>query len=816
VLHDFVCALRHFRRNALLTATVVTCLAIGIGATTAAFSVIDAVLLRPLPYPNAERLVVLRPASMKAVEDQGRVSERELREWQLTATSFEDIAGYRTMRVDLIDANNSERLDGLSVTPEFLSVFSVIPSAGQTFTSDPATAGLILGRGLWARRFGRDPAVVGRPVPLGICCPQQPRTSFVAAVAVIDRDLPFPPTVPSLRDRGHGLDEFIDYLAPIYLNRVDAAQLPSGRNLEAVGRLKKGISAAQAQAEMDAIANRMAERFPETNRGWAIRVVSMSEELFGTVRPSLLVLSGGAVFVLLIACANDAVLLTFNAIKRFHEIAVRAALGAGIYRLARQLVLESLLLSLTGGVAGLLLAVPVSTVFIRLAPSRLPRLTEVGIDARALGFALGVTVLCGACIGLIPALRLLKFNLEPALRADHSRNATSHKRAKAFEPLIVVQVALTLSLLIGSGLMIRSLQHVLSVESGINTTNVITTTLSLPSAKHAWNYNAAFADRVVQRVRDIPGIEAVGAIRGLPMNEARFVIPLYRWDLPKPDSASTPVLRIRVIGGGYFAAMGIPIRSGRDFVPQDGVGRVGITKVIIINKAAARLYWQERNPVGEKLIAGDLVMEVVGVVGDVRYTSLETDPVADVYYPMGVFPQDEVSLVIRTATDPHALTTAIQSAIHDVEKDVFSTPFQTMDEVIAVSVGKRRFLMTLLSFCSAIGLLLAVTGIAGIVAYSLSLRIREVGIRIAIGAGPRDVLLLISRQGLVPAFAGLGLGILLSAGLTGLLRQMLYGISPYDPFVFGSSIFAVGVVATLAAAVSGYRACRVDASSILK
>jgi ABC-type antimicrobial peptide transport system permease subunit len=263
--------------------------------------------------------------------------------------------------------------------------------------------------------------------------------------------------------------------------------------------------------------------------------------------------------------------------------------------------------------------------------------------------------------------------------------------------------------------------------------------------------------------------------------------------------------------------MGIPILSGRDLVEQDGVGTVGITKVIIINKAAARLYWQDRNPVGEKLIAnGDLVMEVVGVVGDVRYTSLETDPVPEVYYPMGVFPQDEISLVIRTAADAHGLTTAIHSAIRDVEKDVFSTPFQTMDEVIAVSVGKRRFLMTLLSFCSAIGLLLAVTGIAAIVAYSLSLRIREVGIRIAVGARPRDVLLLISRQGLAPAFTGLGLGIVLSAALTRLLRQMLFGISPYDPLVFGSSVFAVGVVATLAAAASGYRACRIDASSILK
>jgi len=802
-----------------LTATVVICLAIGIGATTAAFSVIDAVLLRPLPYPNAQGLVVLRPVNVKALEEQGRVSERELREWQLTAKSFNEIAGYRTMRVDLIDADHSERLDGLSVTPEFLSTFSVTASAGQLFTSDPATAGMVLGRGLWERRFGRDANIVGRPVPLGICCPQEPRTSYVPVGAVIDRDLPFPPTLSGLRDRGHGVDEFIDYLAPIYLNRPQP-RLESGRSLEAVARLKNGIPLREAQAEMDAIAARMAERFPETNKDWTIRVVPLGDELFGAVRPSLLVLSGGAVFVLLIACANVAVLLTFNAIKRFHEIAVRAALGAGIYRLARQLILESVLLSLAGGIAGLLLAVPVSTYFIRLAPSRLPRLSEVAIDGRALGFAIAVTLLCGACVGLIPALRLLKFNLEATLRADQSRNATSHKRAKTFEPLVVLQVALTLSLLIGSGLMIRSLQRVLSMEPGFNTANVITTTLSLPSAKHAWKYNATFSEQVVQRVRAVSGIEAVGAIRGLPMNEARFNIPLYRWDLPKPATASIPTLRIRVIGGGYFDAMGIPILSGRDFVQQDGVGTVGITKVIVINEAAGRLYWQDRreqNVVGEKLITdGGLVMEVVGVVGDVRYTSLETDPVPEVYYPMGVFPQDEVSLVIRTRSDARALTDAIQGAIHDVEKDVFSSPFQTMDEVLAVSVGKRRFLMTLLTFCSAIGLVLAVTGIAAIVAYSLSLRIREVGIRMAIGAGPRDVLLLIARQGLVPAFGGLGLGVVLSAGLTQLLQQMLYGVTPYDPFVFGSSIIGVGLVATLVAAASAYRACRIDASRILK
>jgi hypothetical protein len=308
--------------------------------------------------------------------------------------------------------------------------------------------------------------------------------------------------------------------------------------------------------------------------------------------------------------------------------------------------------------SGVLVAIGLKGFLIGMAPPNLPRLSQISLDGRVLAFVFGVTITCGILVGLIPAVRLLKFDLESALRTENARNATSHTRARTYEPLLALQVALTLALLVGSGLMIKGLERLFAVAPGFDTSNLITTTLSLPGAKHAWKYNATFSERVVARIRAVPGVEAAGAIRGLPLNEARFDGSFRRWDQQEPDPPNSPVMRIRVVGDGYFKAIGIPMLAGRDFVPQDGVGEVGITKVVVINKALALLYWQDRDPIGQKLVTNNLTMEVIGVVADARYSSMEAAPVPEVYYPNGVFPQDEISVVIRTAASPDGWPTS--------------------------------------------------------------------------------------------------------------------------------------------------------------
>jgi len=611
------------------------------------------------------------------------------------------------------------------------------------------------------------------------------------------------------------VNDVIDYWFPVY---VKGAKRPGFRGMEAVGKLKPGVTVAQAQTEMDTIARELEKSFPDTNRGWTIRVVPIADEVFASIRSILFLLMVAAAFVLLIACGNVAMLLTFNAMHRFHEIVVRAALGAGASRIIRQFVTESVFLTLCGGALGLLVASAAKTFLIALAPGNVPRLSQVSLDGKVLGFALATTLACGLIVGLIPALRVLKFDIESPLRKENSRNVTSYRRARTYEPLLVLEVALTLVLLIGSGLMFKSLNRLLSVDPGFETKNLITTTLSLPSGKHAWNYNATFSGRVVDRVRALPGVEAAATIRGIPMSEVLFDERYWPPDQPRTEG-SARLVRLRVVSSGYFRTMGIPRLRGRDFEPQDQIGEVGKTRVIIINEAMARLFWPGKDALGKKIVGGEpgnSPQEVVGVVENVRYTSLDSEPMPEAYYPNGLYPQDEFSIVIRTASSPGAMTDGIRAAVQEVERDVFIAPFQTINDVISSSVAARRFTTLLLIVFSITGMVLAAIGIAGIVAYSLSMRVREVGIRVAMGAGPRDVIALVSRQGVAPAFAGLAIGLLIASNLTRFVSHMLYAVSPYDPAVFGAATAVLAAVCALVAAIAAYRACRLDASSVLK
>jgi predicted permease len=793
-----------------LTGVVILCLALGIGGTLTVFSMADAVLFRSLPYRDPERLVLVRSNHPSPGFDTGgRVSQAELRDWQ-AAGSFESIAGYRYMTLDLIDPERSERLEGLLVTPEFFSILDVQAGAGRLL-KDGKLTGLILGRGLWERRFGLDPDIVGESLPIGICCPQKPQTLPLTVSGTMTQHLAFPPTLRGLRDAGHGLNQTIDYIGPL-----PSSNQRRQRDLEVIAKLRSGVSIAQAQAEIDAIAGRLEERFPDSNAGWRMRLVPIHAEIFETARLPILLLMGAAALVLMIACANAAVLLTLNAVTRFHEIAVRLALGAGSRGLIRQFLIESILVTSAACVIGVLIAISLKGVLIDVAPANLPRMNQISVDLRVLGFAIVVTIGSGLLVGLIPILRVLKLDIESLLRSENGRNATSHRRARTYEPLLTLQVALTLALMIGSGLMLKTFRELFAVPMGFQPGNVLTTTLSLPSAKHEWRYNAVFSERVLERVRALPGVEAAGTIRGLPMNESRFENRFQRWD--RPADGSAPPVRLRVVSPGYFNAIGISMVVGRDFVADDGHGEIGMTRVIVINEAMARQFWPGTNPVGQRVTVGDSEqpIEVVGVVGNARYASIEAEPVPEIYYPSGSFPQDQTSLVVRTTEGSSGMSEAIRAAILEVERDVFIGPFQTLDYLIASSVSNRRLLLMLLNVFAIIGLLLAGVGIAGMVGYSLSLRTREVGIRVAMGATPLNIAMLISRQGLIPAIVGLFPGIVLALILAQLLSHMLYGVSPYDFQVFALATAALAFVSALTATITAWRARGIDASAVLK
>jgi putative ABC transport system permease protein len=397
------------------------------------------------------------------------------------------------------------------------------------------------------------------------------------------------------------------------------------------------------------------------------------------------------------------------------------------------IALDSVKNPLCGGAGGLLVALAVKRFLVRLAPPNVPRLSQTPLDLQVLGFVLLITLICGLAVGLIPVLRILKFDLESTLRAENSRNATSHARARTYDPLLTLQVALTLVLTIAAGLMVRSLDKLLAVPPGFHSTNLPTATLSLPSAKHAWAYNAQFGEQVVERIQALPGVESAAYIRGVPLegNETRFQGHYWPSEKSVVDVSKELEVRLRVVSRGYFATMGIPL-DGRDFIPADEAGeKIGEGHRVIINETLARIFWPGQRAVGHSLNRG---IEVVGVAGDVRYAGMDSDPIPEVYLPAGLFPQDEFSIVVRTAFDPVAATASIRTPIYGIEHDVFVSDFQTMDEVIANSVSQRRFVMSLLGTFSVIGVLMAVVGIGGIVAYSLSMRLREIGIRIAMGS----------------------------------------------------------------------------------
>ncbi len=791
------------------TAVVVLALALGIGANTAIFSVVNAVLLRPLPYKNAERLVSLYSQNTSNAEanltDRPPLSYPDFRDYKEQAQTLQYVAAYRQIGTSLVSGGDEPaRVLGADVSAELFPMLGVEPLIGRVFTPEEDKAGappvIVLGYGLWQRRFGGDKTIIGREIKLGV--------RSVTVIGVMPPGFKFPVQT----ERADFFDSFTAETA-----RVSAASLESrdSRFNTIVASLKPGVTLQQAQAEIDTIARRLAQQYPATNTGWHARLISLHEDVTGDIRPALFVLLGAVLFVLLITCANVANLLLARASARQTEMAIRTALGASRSRILRQLLTESLLLALMGGALGLLLALWGVDLLVAASPASLPRVTEINVDNRVLAFTFIVSAFTGIIFGLFPALASSKLDLNESLKEGGRSSMEGARRNRVRSLLVVSEIALSLVLLIGAGLLIKSFLRLLDTDPGYTTARVLSVTLPLSRAKYPQpEQQIAYVQELINRTRALPGVEVIGATNLLPLG-LRDTFNTFNIEgrPPAPPEARTAA-RNYSITPDYFRVMSIPVRRGRAFTERDVQNA---PPVIVINEAFARRFFPNEEARGKRIILEDEKgeplppREIIGIVGNVRHESLDEKEQPEYYVPFFQTPDRQMDLVVRSAaSNPAALAFAVRGAIKSIDKDQLIWEAKTMDERVAESVAPRRFQMLLLGLFAALALLLASIGIYGVMNFTVTQRTHEIGIRMALGAQARDVLRLVIGQGMRLALIGVSAGLISAVAVTRLMASLLYGVSAIDPAVFAGVSLLLTAVTLLACYIPARRAMKVD------
>ncbi len=802
-LQDVRYAARMLSKSPGFTAVAVLTLALGVGANTAIFSVVEAVLLRALPYRHAERIVVMWEHNRTENQPHNTVGPANFLDWRDQARSFDEMAVLSDRRANLTGEGAPEEVPAQSVSPNLFTLLGAEAAVGRTFRPDdvkgeePARIA-ILSHGLWQRRFGRSPGAVGQSLRLNgndytiIGVMPEGFTWFIKENSTTGK----PPQI------------WVPMVLPERLRDRNA----SGRWMQAVARLKPGVSPQQAQAEMDTIAARLEDQYPSFNKGWGAVVVPLRDQLAGEIKPALLVLLGAVGFVLLIACVNVANLLLARAAGRYKEIAVRSAIGAGRRRIVRQLLTESLLLALLGGALGLLLSRWCVEALIALSPANLIGDGQVGVDLPVLAFTLGVSLLTGIVFGLVPALEASRVNLGESLKETSRGNAGSSRGRRLRDALVVAEVGLALVLLVGAGLMVRSFLRLQAVDPGFDASNLLTLRVLLPSAKYSDDAKVvAFFRQAAADFRTLPGVRAVSAVSALPFADPGASTDFTIEGRPVPAPGNAMYTDVRVVDEEYFRTMNIPLVAGRTFSAQEAMED---RKVAVINQAMVRAYFPGENPVGKR-IAVEMwdephPTEIIGVVGDARYSQLEGELRPMVYFtpPQLVYPS--MTLILRTAGDPESLAPAARSRILALDKDQPVADVRTMESWLAESVARTRFGTLLLAAFAGLALTLAAAGIYGVMSYSVAQRQSEIGVRMALGAKTRDVLRLVIGQGLALVLAGVALGLLGALALTRVIASLLYGVSATDPLTFGLIVLLLTLVSILACYIPARRATRVD------
>lgn len=792
LLKDVRYGLRSLMKHPGFTAIAVITLALGIGANSAMFSTVNAVLLRPLAYPEADRIVVLEGINPAAGITQSNMSIPDFADWHDQNQVFEQLAGFVSGGSLLTSGDETERVRGTGVTADFFPLFRTAPMSGRTLQAadmehDGAPV-VVLSFALWQRRFGGDPKIIGSSVTLS--------GKSMTIVGVMPAGFDYP-TQSEL---------WVPYPFDAAAERRD------NRFFSVVARLKPGVPIAQAKAELDTINQRLAQAYVETNSGWTVQVTGLQERMVGSMRKSLLLLLGAVAFVLLIACANVANLLLARATGRQKEIALRVALGASRFRVIRQLLTESLLLSVIGGVIGLMLSSWLARLLISISPANTPRFNEIEPDARVFAFTLGLTVLTGIIFGLVPALQSSRVDLNTGLKEGGRTGSAGSRHNRVRSLMMVAEIAISFILLVGAGLLIKSFVRLRDVSPGFTPDKVLTMRVSLLPDKYAEGEpRTQLLRQMLERLKNLPGVQSTGAVLSLPLGGDTFNVgrSYIREGRPATPEESVNAAYLAATPE-YFQTLQIPLIAGRAFNDRDNEQA---PKVLIVNETMARQLWPGESPLGRRVTIWrdeKFAREIVGVVGDTR-ASLDTEAGLQMYVP---YAQDSgwgsLSLVVRTSGDPLNTTAAARIEIRSLDKGIPVYNVKTMNDVLAVSVGQQRLSMLLFSSFAAVALLLAMIGIYGVTAYHVSQRTQEIGIRLALGAQVSDVMKLILKSGMALAAVGVGLGLAGAFALTRLMTSLLFGVTPTDAVTFAGVAGCLLVTALVACYIPARRATKVD------
>ena len=792
---DLLYALRRLVKAPAFTVVAVVTLALGIGANTAIFSVVNGVLLKPLPYPESERLVgVYHTANGRRAV----MSGPNFTDVARTATSFENAAAISTGRMILTGQGEPIRIPVANVSASLFNVLRVRPILGRTFNADENTPGrtsiVVLSYGLWQQRFGGDPDVVGRRIQLDGVSRE--------VVGVMPQGFSYP------ADRQAWL--------PVEYDQNFVTRQRGAWYLDVVARLKPGVTTEQSATEVETIGRNLAREYPDADAEIGMTTYPLREAMVGDIRRAVFVLLGAVGFVLLIACANVANLLLARAAAREPEMAVRTALGAGRGRLVRQLLTESIILALVGAAFGLLLAVWGVEFLTSLKPQGIPRLDNIRIDGAVVLFTMAIAVVTGVLFGVAPAFTATR-GLTASLKEGGRGAVTARGGARLRGALVVAELALAVMLLAGAGLLMRSFIKLQAVDPGFRPEQALTFELTLPEARYKEDPQIiSFFDRLLPRLRALPGVRAAAAVMGLPLSGMDFVISFEVEGRPPVPPSQRPAMQVRVATPDYFSTIGIPLKRGRGFSDDD---RQGTTPVVLITETAARMFFPNEDPIGKTIKLGwgrgggarrRAGGEVVGIVGDVKEAGLDEPNPPHIYMPLRQWPVGFMSIVVKTATPPPTLADAARTEVYAVDPNLPVSNVRTLDEIVARSISQPRFYMLLLAIFAGVALALAAIGIFGVLSYAVAQRTREIGIRMALGAQQHTVIGLVVREAMLLVAFGVASGTIAALVLSRTMTKMLFSVAPTDPATFAIVAAGLLAVALLASYLPARRATRVD------
>lgn len=807
LLQDIRYAMRVLTKSPGFTIIAIITLALGVGANTAIFSVVNTVLLRPLPYSEPDRLVTIWESSKPRNLEQSQASPVTFTDWRQQSHLFESIAGWWYPQINLTGGDGEpERVRTIATTDGFFDVLRAQPLLGRTFLPGEDVPGgeniAVIGYGLWQRRFGSDPGVIGKAVTLD--------GSSYTIIGVMPQGFKYPEETEVWRPLGWD----------------PARHSRNARFFEVVARLKPGVSLEATQAEMSALAGRIAEENPQSNTNWDVSILSLHDHIVGNYQTSLWIMLGAVGFVLLIACANVANLLLARAEAREKEVCIRLALGAGRLRLIRQFLVESSLLALAGSAVGLALAYFGGNLLMQINPVKVPNLNEVTINGRVLLFTLGVAMITGLVFGLVPALHASRTDLNKTLKEGGRDSKASSGGRRIRSTLVIAEIAVALVLLVGAGLMLRSFFRLQQVETGFNPENILTFNLQLPFASYQdWRKVSEFYAQLLDRIETLPGVKSADATGFLPLESG------WRMNFNvvgrQPSTADEEIrVQYHQVSPGYFQTLGTPLISGREFQKEEDATRSGVA---IINQALAHRLFPDEDPIGKRVSnisrgIGPLARylpqvneaEIIGIVGDVKNSGIKAAPEMAIYFPQSQFAYRSMNIVVRTQSNPMSMVGAVRNAVWSLDGNLPVSNLKTMEQTLSDSIAPQRFTLMLLGLFAALSLALAGVGIYGVMSYTTAQRTREIGVRMALGASRSDITSLVMRQVVTLASAGVAIGLAGAFGLTRLMATLIFGVSATDPLAFAGVSLLLAGVALLAGYIPAYRATRVDPMTALR